>query len=204
MPATEPLTRKRLKELLDYNPETGVFTWKKRKEGPTKWNTRFAGKEAGTAYRSSSGKTEYIMIKIAGVDYRAHRLAFLYMEGYWPDQIDHANGIGTDNRWGNLSNGTPSDNHRNRALSSGSSTGISGVSWAPENGKYRVRIKKDGKRYSGGYFSDKEEAAKKAKELYNMFGFHQNHGLPRQERAAKSDQAPALGRAAHNSPSIAV
>lgn len=185
MSVTEPLTRKRLKELLDYDPETGIFTWKKREEGPAKWNARYAGKEAGSARRLGNNKIEYLVIKIAYKFYLAHRLAFLYMKGYWPNQMDHANGVGTDNRWRNLSNGTSSDNSCNQALSSNSSTGISGVHWITRIGRYHVSAMKNGKQYSGGFFTSKAEAAKKAKELYHELGFHENHGLTRKKRAVK-------------------
>ena len=85
------ISQQQLKELLDYDPETGVFTWIKRRRG-----TRF-GHSAG---RDSHG---YVYIRILGAEYGAHRLAWLYMTGNpSADQIGHINCIGNDNRWRNL------------------------------------------------------------------------------------------------------
>ena len=83
------LTQERLKKVLDYDPETGLFKRKKRK----------------THYKGCGGVNTYgtITIYVEGGQYYAHRLAFLYMEGYFPeDDVIHINGIKTDNRWCNL------------------------------------------------------------------------------------------------------
>jgi hypothetical protein len=68
------LTAERLREVLDYNPETGVFTWKVRTSIRV-----VAGKVAG-----SVGKRGYLIIGVGGRNYYAHRLAWLHMTGEWP------------------------------------------------------------------------------------------------------------------------
>jgi hypothetical protein len=86
------ITRPLLKQLLHYDPSTGLFTWRVSKPPRAK-----AGALAG--YDNGSG---YIKISIGGKRYYAHRLAFLWMTGEAPDEIDHINQCRTDNRWANL------------------------------------------------------------------------------------------------------
>ena len=95
------LTQQYLREALDYDPETGLFTW--REDRPwfhfknigawRTWTARYAGKAAGmTDYHG------YIVIKTSGKGNKAHRIAWLYVHGQMPNQIDHINGIKHDNR----------------------------------------------------------------------------------------------------------
>jgi hypothetical protein len=88
------LTQERLKEILDYNHETGIFTWKI--EPPNR--PYLKGKEAGCY-----DKDGYIQIRIKGIGYSAHHLAFLFMEGYLPEgQVYHKDRIKDHNWWDNL------------------------------------------------------------------------------------------------------
>ena len=89
MTSEKSLTAERLREVLDYDPDTGVFTRKVRTASSVK-----VGDVAG----SLNGKG-YIRIRVDGRLYFAHRLAWLYVHGEWPvDQVDHINGIKNDNR----------------------------------------------------------------------------------------------------------
>ena len=98
------LTQEELKELLHYDPDTGVFTWKKGRQGRIK-----KGGIAGNEDQSG-----YCKIVVKGKRYGAHRLAFLYMEGYFPEhQVDHINRDRGDNRWVNLREATHTCNMRN-------------------------------------------------------------------------------------------
>lgn len=93
------LTQEKLKELLDYDHETGVFTWKKRNNGNNSWNAQNAGRVAGTV-RGSGGA---IAILLFGHPYKAHILAWIYHYGIYPEKgILHLNMIKTDNRVLNL------------------------------------------------------------------------------------------------------
>ena len=145
------LTPERLKYLLDYNQNTGIFKWKK----PT--NKRIIrGRIAGGI--ESKG---YRQIKIDGIKYLAHRLAWFLVIGRWPfEQIDHINGIKDDNRWKNLREATCSQNKMNCGLSKRNKSGYKGVFWRKELGKWRASIKKDQKRIYLGHFDTKEGAAK--------------------------------------------
>lgn len=109
-----------LRELVLYEPSTGLFFLKRN------WKTRSAG--AQISKKSKSGYCiVYLGTKHARPTYSAHRLAWFYMTGKWPDhQIDHANMDPSDNRWENLREATPAQNNYNR--SAWSNTGIRGVS----------------------------------------------------------------------------
>src|SRR5690606_5927947 len=99
--AAHDLTAARLRELLHYDPETGIFIWLPKPQSAFSKSrhhkaayTRYAGKVAG-----SLKKRGYCYIKIDGVMYGAHRLAWLYVHGCWPlNQIDHMNRQRADNR----------------------------------------------------------------------------------------------------------
>lgn len=97
-------TIKEIEEQLSYNPETGVFTWIQTEQ------KRWIGKEAGSI--NSAG---YRQISLKNSVFYAHRLAFCYMTGNWPEkQIDHINGNRSDNRWSNLREVSHLVNSQNR------------------------------------------------------------------------------------------
>lgn len=144
------LTQKRLKELLDYNPITGRFTWTLSTSNRVK-----KGSDAG-----SITNNRYVEIGIDGGSYTAHRLAFLYMLGYFPENdIDHKNGIRNDNRWCNLRHVTRSCNSQNRKLPSRNSSGFIGVYKHSKNNSWIANIKIGEKRVTIGSFNSPELAA---------------------------------------------
>lgn len=152
------MTQDELKQILNYNPITGIFTWIK------------TNKEA------SSGKCAwgYKRLKIAGKTLKQHRLAWLYMTGHFPEEyIDHINGIKTDNRFCNLREATNTQNQHNRIKpSSNSSHNLIGITWNKEVSKWCARISVDRKRIHLGYFDDKEIAHQvylNAKRKYHTF-----------------------------------
>ena len=151
------VTQRRLLELLHYNPDTGVFTWR-------------CGNRAGK--RAGSNSEGYRLIRADGRLYRASRLAWLYVHGRWPDeQMDHINGNRADDRMSNLRPATAQQNCANlHGANKGSATGILGVSLA-HNGKYRVRAGKDGKHFRVGTFATLEDAERASRELrVRLFG----------------------------------
>lgn len=136
---------------MHYNPETGVFTWRIKKSGNTK-----AGCVAG-----SLRTIGYITIHVDNIDYKAHRLAFLYMEGYFPELfLDHINRIKNDNRWDNLREVSPSCNQRNTGINKNNTSGVKGVFWFPDSKKWVSRIKVFGKLNHLGYFENFNDAVK--------------------------------------------
>lgn len=174
----EDLTAERLRAVLQYDPETGIFLWKdrprsdfKRSQGYGAWRQRCLGKEAG----SSSGHG-YRRISIDCVEYFAHRLAWLYVHGIWPSQhIDHINGDGCDNRIANLRDVSNTDNHRNTRLTKTNSSGVLGVRHTPY-GTFSATIWENAKIIHLGSFKTKEEAIAARKAAEQRLGYHPNHG----------------------------
>jgi hypothetical protein len=112
-----------LKEILEYQPETGLFFWKKGIQGIIK------GSKAG--HLSKDG---YVDIRIKNRLYPAHRLAWLMMTGNWPDDfIDHINRIKSDNRFVNLREATKAENAQNTNIQSNNTSGYKGVVWHKPN-----------------------------------------------------------------------
>ena len=133
-----------LKKTLRYEPSTGKFYWLVRNS-----NRQKIGDEADPTNRNSNG---YQAIHINGVSYKAHRLAWFYMQGEWPDQIDHINGVRDDNRIENLRNVSGKLNsHNQRSAHSNSSTGVLGVIAKP-SGKFAAEIRVNGKKKHIGTF----------------------------------------------------
>ena len=142
------LTQSRLKELVNYDSSTGIFTSKVRR------GKIHPGDEIGT-----NGYHGYIIIKIDYEPYRAHRLAVLYMTGEWPDGvIDHINRDKADNRWENIRVCTKAENNRNRELAKNNTSGSKGVVFDKRFGKWLVMVGINGSRRSFGYYEDIELA----------------------------------------------
>lgn len=157
------LTQSRLREVLEYQPETGIFI---RISGYQKR----IGKVAGRVHP----KRGYREIHIDGKLYYAHRLAWLYMTGEWPkDEVDHKNHIRDDNKWSNLRDVTASVNQQNRiACQKNSKSGFLGVKKHErcKSRPWQAQIKSNGKILSLGYFSTPEEAHEayiNAKRIYH-------------------------------------
>jgi hypothetical protein len=165
------ITQDYLKSILHYCPDTGIFTWKHRSDVKPEWNTRWAGKVAGVPYNLG-----YVGIGILGKKHLAHRLAYLYMTGCLPSQVDHKNGIRNDNRWSNIRACNNFINSRNQKKRSTNTSGHNGVYWSKTKLKWYVRIGLNGKNLHGGYFIDKEDAIKARKELDKKLGYFEHHG----------------------------
>lgn len=163
--AESDLTAARLRDLLHYDPKTGNFVWRVkhgRKVVP--------GKTAG-CLESTRG---YVVIRIDGKGYKAHRLAFLYQTGEMPTaQIDHRDGVKTNNSWDNLRPATVAENGRNRRPGDGNTSGVCGVLWRADKSKWRATIKKHGCLQHLGYFTDLSDAieARRTAELQQFEQF---------------------------------
>jgi len=163
-----PLGQDRLREMLSYDPVTGIFTWRVNRQGGVK-----AGDSAG-CIKTSFGRLRYRVITISRRDYQAHRLAFLYMVGKIPlSGIDHRDGDGLNNRWRNLRPATPSQNAANAGVCSTNTSGFKGVTWNKKSQRWQAGIKKDGRSIHLGLFDAPETAhsayTAKARELFGEF-----------------------------------
>ena len=146
------VTAERLREVLDYCPETGVFRWRR----VTKGNQVKVGAVAGCQGKKGHRR----VIQIEGRLYYAAPLAYLYMTGEWaPNDIDHRNSDPSDNRWLNLHPATRSQNMANTRAHTDSRTSVKGVFLHKETGKWRARIRIENRSLSLGLFHTIEEAA---------------------------------------------
>lgn len=130
------ITQSQLKDHLHYDPDTGFFTW-------ISGNKRNVS--SGYVCGSKSKNNDYIVIGIMGERHVAHRLAWLYMYGQFPDTfIDHINGIRNDNRISNLRICSRTQNNTNKKIYKNNKIGIKNV-FILKNGIYRVQVKVNGK-----------------------------------------------------------
>jgi hypothetical protein len=155
------LTQKRLKELLHYDPETGIFRWRVKHTNRVK-----IGDIAGWE------NDEYIIMNIYSEPYKAHRLAWLYMEGYLPEhEVDHRDRIKDNNKWENLRHVSHQCNMRNKVVYKNNKSGVTGVSWHKAEKKWMSYITIMRKLIHLGYFVNLKEAAQARWEAEVKYGF---------------------------------
>ena len=144
-----------LRQLVKYDPMTGHFEWLPR-SGDVAWTNRFAHRPAFTC-KTPRG---YLTGTINYVGVLAHRAAWAYVKGEWPQLgIDHINRQPWDNRISNLRLATPSENQRNRRVKAATSS-YRGVSWNSVHRHWRAQIKVHGRITVLGNFRNEEEAAR--------------------------------------------
>ena len=161
------ITQEYARECLNYDPETGIFRWKKRPihhfpstHSANQSNSHFEDKQAG-----SIDKIGYLVIVLSQKRHKAHRLAWLMINGNMPKScIDHVNGVKTDNRFMNLREATVSQNSRNSKLRSSNSSGHKGVTWSNDRNKWIGRVMIDGKTHQKR-FDHIEEASSWCKKM---------------------------------------
>lgn len=184
--ATKPLpSQEALRQLLDYDPESGALRWKSRPVGmfrdsgkisartrQQQWNKRWAGKPALTA--NSYG---YRVGNVGGAGvFTAHRVIWKMVHNEEPVEIDHINGTRSDNRLTNLRSVTCRVNGKNKAIPSNNTTGVLGVSKNQSGKPWRVCLQNDGKQVHIGVFATLEEAAVARAKADASYGYHPNHG----------------------------
>lgn len=153
-------------ERLRYYPSTGRFVWRPRN------SFRYSGMEAGHL----SPIHGYRFIRIDGELYHAHRLAWFYIHGYMPQEIDHINHDRSDNRLKNLREVTRDENRKNLAISDRNKSGVTGVVWCRQTGKWRAQIVHKRQHYHLGRFTSFVSAVRARRTAEQKLNFHRNHG----------------------------
>ncbi len=162
------ITQKQLKNILDYNPETGLFVWLVS-SGSAK-----AGDLAGSPDINNLGN---IRLNYKKKKYAISHLAWLYMYGEFPTNlVDHINGNSQDNRITNLREADYQKNNMNKAIGKNNTSGVMGVAWFKAGNKWKAYISLDGKKIHLGYFHKFSEAVDVRKLAEVAYGFHKNHG----------------------------
>jgi hypothetical protein len=140
----------KLREVISYNPESGVFVWRVSSS-----NRRPAGSVAGCVFST----TGYRLIRIENKIFPAARLAWAIMTGEFPlGVVDHINGERADDRWCNLRIASISQNAANAKKHKDNFSGFKGVEFHKQTAKWRARICIHGRKISLGLFNNKEEA----------------------------------------------
>jgi hypothetical protein len=136
------LTQERLKEVLRYDPVAGMWTWLVDKSQRTKVGMRAGGFDKG-----------YLRISVDGERFKSCRLAFLYVNGKFPDgEVDHINRDKSDDRWTNLRVVTKAQNGHNRKAPSTNTSGHRGVHFQKTTQKWIAYLTVNGKRIHLGSF----------------------------------------------------
>lgn len=149
------LTQKRLKELLHYDPETGTFTWKVRTSNRVR-----VGDIAGSRHSTNGGKYVAKKVRVDGVTYLAHRLAWFYMYGIWPSgDTDHMDRNPLNNSAHNLRCATRKQNVENASMRADNTSGFRGVCFIPKTGRWFAQIRHNRVQVNIGYFDTPEEAS---------------------------------------------
>lgn len=176
-----------LQELFDADIEAGTLTWRRRPRAHFQtdnahgtWNTRYAGKIAGAEHIMG-----YLRVTVDNRSWLLHRIIWFMACGAWPPhEIDHLNGIKTDNRITNLRSVDHINNSRNCRRRSDNTSGATGISWFERDKTWMARIAVNGRDIFLGYFSSFESAQTARWRAEKKYNFHPNHGKTQIERNA--------------------
>jgi len=152
------LSHNQIKKIFYYNPDTGEIR-----------------KRSGSF--GEVANNGYIRFRHKRKSCAAHKIAWIYMTGHWPDSdIDHIDHDRKNNKWTNLRMVSRQDNMRNASLSKANTSGFTGVTWCNQQKQWRAQICVDGKSIKLGRFNEIDEAITARKTANNKYGFHKNHG----------------------------
>ncbi len=157
-----PMTQKRLKGLVYYDSETGIFF------------SRRSRKALGSPKAAG-----YLTVQLGVRHYSLHRLAWLYMTGEFPKEVvDHIDHNKRNNTWTNLREATQVDNCKNQQLAKSNTSGFTGVRWNDTRNKWTAAIKVERKNIHLGVFNSFEDAVVARMAANEKYKFHENHGKP--------------------------
>ncbi len=164
----------RLREVLVFDYDKGVFIWKKSTGRRNKLGNKAGWVDTSTGYEN---------IKIDGKKYKSHTLAWFYCFEEIVKNLDHINHNKLDNRISNLRFVSHIENCKNKQLSKNNSSGVCGVSFHSKNKRWVSFIKVDGKHIHLGSFENKDEAINCRKNAEIKYNFHKNHGTTTNQRS---------------------
>jgi len=160
------VTKDNVRAHLNYDELTGSLSYR---------HTTISGKAGESATKEHGAG--YLKTRLGGKDYLVHRIAFMYMEGRFPDQVDHIDHNRSNNVWSNLRDVNNKVNSKNHSKSEANTTGITGVAVHKPTGKYRAYIGKDYKQIHLGLFETLAEAKEARDEANKVYTYHSNHGV---------------------------
>lgn len=163
-----------LRQILEYNAESGILTWRRNPERSALWNGRYAGKPA-LNYIDDQG---YKIGKVAGSgNVKAHRVIWKIVTGQEAETVDHINHVRTDNRFCNLRSVSARENARNCGPRiENLQSGVMGVYWYGPRSQWVAKLYDGNRLLHLGYFDEVTEAAIVRKAAEIAHGFHPNHG----------------------------
>ncbi|UTD55906.1 HNH endonuclease [Halomonas sp. MS1] len=174
-----------LRQLLDYEPATGLLTWKPRSAGwfasksaAKRWNSVYSGKRAGTFQKSYKTGYRWRSITLFDKPYLEHRIVWKWMTGSEPpQQIDHLDRDATNNAWLNLKESSLLKNSHNQSMPKRNSSGVTGVTWHKQHQTWMARCGFEGKMHHLGYYDDIDDAADAVLMFRIKMGFNPEHGM---------------------------
>lgn len=167
-----------LAELVRYEPSTGKIYWAPRPPGRpgSAWNARNAGRECGIV-NNQSYRTVLFRFRGRLLCVSIHRLVWFFENGSLPrGEIDHIDGVRTNNHISNLRDVSPGVNQRNARRRSDNVSGVTGVSWAAHVNKWQANTNVAGKRHYLGLYDSFEDACQARLEFQQTHGFTERHG----------------------------
>lgn len=159
-----------ISDIVLYSQESGNLFWRESRGRVRALDI------AGTIFYPKNTKIKYIVVTINRKHYLAHRLSWFLFYGYWPDQIDHIDGDGLNNKIENLRDVTNLENRKNMRVQYRNKLNLCGVSYLEKTNNFRVRISIDRKEMHIGTYETIFEAACARKSAENKYNFHENHG----------------------------
>ena len=171
-------TQEYFNSLLHYDKETGFLYWKERPATCKQnniFNSKFKNKKVGSVKLGHRSKTEYLTTKIGDKYYAVHRIIFFLNYGYMPEQVDHIDHNGLNNKLDNLRASNNKDNSRNLPMQKSNKSGYIGVNWHKSAKKWQARANdKNGKRIDLGRYDNIEDAISVRKKYEKEFGYYEN------------------------------
>jgi len=159
-----------VRRMFNYCPETGLLSYKhKRGQGSKSKAGDAAGRVDESGVKNSIRL--YLRVWIGKPVWNAyvHRIIWVWMTGQQPEEIDHIDGDGLNNKWRNLRSVPHSVNGKNQKLHATNTSGTAGVTQRKDNGRWRARIVVNGKMINLGTFIDKQQAIDARKEAQTSF-----------------------------------